>query len=186
MKRKSKLPQTNRIVGISAMIISLLTLIIFIYQTNIISKQSKLSVKPRLSFNKSQTIIDSLVIFEKTLTNKGLGPAIIHNSILSYQKEDYALDFNAFVSNKFPDIEKYGNLASTTSISSGTSISPNETIIIYKFEAPLKNIPEIMKYLNIDSNSYDPNWNFELIYSSIYEDIQWNINDDKNLPIIEK
>lgn len=67
---KCKLPKTDRLVGISAMIISLLTLIIFTYQTNVIRKQSKLSAKPRLSFITSQTVIDSLVIFEQTLTNK--------------------------------------------------------------------------------------------------------------------
>ena len=75
----------DRIIGLSAMLISLMTLIIFLYQTNLIKKQSVLSVRPRLTFSKNidktVTVKDSTnsttISIRLTLRNNGLGPAII-------------------------------------------------------------------------------------------------------------
>ena len=102
MKHKFKLPTTDRLLGISAMIISILTLLIFIFQTHIMYKKSKLSVKPSLFFEQEYEEVDSVTrSFTETVTNKGLGPAIIQDSKLSYQNEDYLLDFDDFIKKSF-------------------------------------------------------------------------------------
>lgn len=56
---------TDRLLGTSAMVINVLTLIIFIYQTDIMRLQSKLSVKPRLDFTTNQGGNDSLISFQE-------------------------------------------------------------------------------------------------------------------------
>ena len=66
MSAKKKF-NADRILGISAMVISLLTLAIFIYQTDIMRVQSKLSVKPRLDFTTNQGGTDSIIVFKEVL-----------------------------------------------------------------------------------------------------------------------
>ena len=181
MKQKFKLPTTDRLIGVSAIIISLLTLIIFIYQTHIISTESRLSVKPNLFFDFELIENDSLVSFKRTVKNKGLGPALIHSSVLRYQNEDYTLDFDKFISDKFPDVRNYTELDSY-GITEGSIISPDETITIYKFEINTNNpkaYREFWKCLNFEYEKYAPDWSFELIYSSIYEDEKWCKNTDE-------
>ncbi|MEM9921804.1 MAG: hypothetical protein AAF990_27115 [Bacteroidota bacterium] len=182
---KFKLPTTDRLLGVSAIIISVLTLIIFIYQTNIINKQSKLSVKPRLSFGRIENTNDSIVTIEQHLQNKGLGPAIISEASIIYKREKFKFDFDEFINNKYPKIEDYGNLLRTTGISKDGTILPKEIIVIYKFEIPINKIEEVTKYLDLNGESLEPNWNFEVKHTSLYEDEIWTIRDKINKPIQE-
>ena len=106
MKHKFKLPTTDRLIGISAMIISILTLLIFIFQTHIMYKKSKLSVKPSLYISPIFKDDGTTYTLEHYVTNKGLGPAIIQSSTQSYQNANYTLvDFHHLIMQKFPDIE---------------------------------------------------------------------------------
>ena len=181
MKHKFKLPTTDRLIGISAMIISLLTLIIFIYQTHIISKESKLSVKPRLVFEPGRETENGFEIYELTLTNKGLGPAIIQNSSQSYQNDNYPfVDFDYLIMKKFPDIEnEIGYDLSTSSIIEGDLIAVNEIITVYKLKITSESNLKLSKYLNIDD------LRFEVTYSSMYEDEEWSESNDKKEFTIE-
>ena len=142
MKQKFKLPKTDRLLGISAMIISLLTLIIFTYQTHIIDKKNKLSVKPSLHIDAHQEDIirltDTTITIKYTVTNKGLGPAIIHSSTLNYQNEDYPLDFDEFIMKKFPLINEYSSTLNSSPIIKSTIISAGETKDIFTFKITMK------------------------------------------------
>ena len=181
MKHKFKLPTTDRLIGISAMIISILTLIIFIYQTHIISKKSKLSVKPRLVFETETKTEKGFKTYILTLTNKGLGPAIIQNCTQIYQNINYPLvDFDHLIMKKFPDIENEKNCdLSTNRIKQGDIIPVNETITVYELKMTSEINLKISKYLNIDD------LRLEVIYSSMYEDETWRENNDKKEFIIE-
>lgn len=174
---KIKFPKTDRLIGLSAMIISILTLIIFIYQTNIINTQSKLSVKPRLSLSSIESTKDSIVIFEEAIQNKGLGPAIVKKASIEYKGETFPLDFDEFISRKFPEHEKYVDLLQTSGISENSTILQNETITIYKMEIPMSKLSEVVKYFEVDLENMEPSWNFELVYSSLYEDETWKANE---------
>lgn len=180
---KYNFPSTDRILGVSAMVISVLTLIIFIYQTNIINEQSKLSVRPRLIFGMIQSTNDSTVIFKQYVQNKGLGPAIINEASITYEEGKFDLDFTKFVYAKLPRLGEYGNLLSTTIVSKDGTLLPNEVITMYEIEIPLSKVEGITKYLNINPDDVKPNWLFELEYTSLYEDETWTINDRENKPI---
>ncbi|MFD2588958.1 hypothetical protein ACFSQJ_18680 [Croceitalea marina] len=113
---KLKRISTDRLIGVSAMVISLLTLIIFIYQTNIMREQSKLSVKPRLDFTLNSSIQDTTLILQEVVQNKGLGPAIIDSIYFKYKEDSYEVDTEKFLKQKFPKNPKMGLPISTCNI----------------------------------------------------------------------
>ncbi len=89
---------TNEIlIGISAMIISLSTLVVFIYQTNLMRKQQYKSVYPYLGVTHMNS---NSINYAYVIKNKGIGPAFItdiditdstgqsYNSLLEYTKSN--------------------------------------------------------------------------------------------------
>ncbi len=167
---------TDRIIGLSAMLISVLTLLIFIYQTSIMHRQSRLSVTPRLDFNQSLVQGDSIITIAWSIENKGLGPAIIEDINIVYQKKKYPLDFDKFFEDVFPKLNQYGNLVGTMTMSEGSTISANEENAIYKYRFRKNKLNEIRDYLEINETDDFP-FEIEIVYSSIYKE-RWK---DSNL-----
>lgn len=175
--------KTDRILGISAMIISLLTLVIFIYQTNIMREQSKLSVKPRLDFTTNYSHKDSLVIIKEVIENKGLGPAIIDSIYFEFKGEAFAVDIESFLEKKLPKLLEFGYLPQHASLGKGTTISPNEERPIFTYCIHMDELGNMYSYLGINDEDENP-FPIRVIYTSIYEDEKWMMdNDDINEPI---
>ncbi|MEM9000633.1 MAG: hypothetical protein AAGB24_10255 [Bacteroidota bacterium] len=172
---------TDRILGISAMVISVLTLVIFIYQTNIMRIQSKLSVKPRLSFSTSSYSTDSLVRIEGLVYNKGLGPAIVDSIYIAYRNHRYEMDMDEFIKNEMPILEKYGELIRNSTLGPGNTFLPGEEITIYSYQFHPENFDSILRYLDIRSTENLP-FQFKVIYTSIYEDEHWLVSSESDDP----
>lgn len=166
---------TDRILGLSAMMISLLTLIIFIYQTNLMRTQSRLSVTPRLSFQTNQKHTDSVIIYSVAITNKGLGPAIVESIKILHEDRDYDLDFPEFFTQAYPDIGKYGELLNNMTMGKGSTLAPGESNILYTFSTRLSRAEELLQYLNVKNDEMP--FRIEVVYSSIYKE-QWRVRDD--------
>ncbi len=66
--------KSDKILSLSAMFISLCTLIVFLYQTNLIRKQQYMSVYPHLSLMNYGTNTPN---YKYVLANEGIGPAIL-------------------------------------------------------------------------------------------------------------
>ncbi len=173
---------TDRILGISAMVISLLTLIIFIYQTNIMREQSKLSVKPRLDFTTFQTYDDSTVTFQDVLINKGLGPAIIDSIYFVYQDDAHSLNTERFMDAKLPLLLDFGRLTQHSNMGKGSSLTPGEQQSVYTYQLPISKLDSVLEYLNIGLYEDVP-FSVEVIYTSIYEDEVWKLNSNDDEPI---
>ncbi len=77
----------DRFLSITAMFISILTLLVFIYQTNLIRKQQFMSVYPYMGLG--HIGLESPK-YRLVLSNEGIGPAIIHSVQLKY--DDKVLD----------------------------------------------------------------------------------------------
>ena len=168
--------------GISAMIISLLTLIIFIYQTNIMREQSKLSVKPRLDFSTNLSGNDSLIIVEQVIENRGLGPAIIDSIRFIYKNNSYRLDIEKLIETELPKLLEYGYLSQHATLNRGSTLMPGEEKPIFTYNIFIKNLDSVYSYLNITSEEDSP-LPIEVIYTSIYEDDKWKAHSDKNQPV---
>ncbi|MEO0789852.1 MAG: hypothetical protein AAFY36_14380, partial [Bacteroidota bacterium] len=65
---------SDRIVSMSAIFISLATLFVFVYQTNLIREQQHLSVYPHLSLGNAYS---GSLNYQQVLSNEGIGPAFI-------------------------------------------------------------------------------------------------------------
>ncbi len=175
-KRIMKKINTDRILGISAMVISVLTLAIFIYQTDIMRVQSKLSVKPRLDFTTNFGGNDSVVRYQEVIENKGLGPAIVDSIYFIYRNKRYPLDIEALLTNELPKALEFGYLSQHSTMGRGTTLSPNEERPIFTYHVPLKNVDSLYAYLGMESEDDNP-FPIEVIYTSIYEDELWKMNN---------
>lgn len=178
---ENKKLNTDRILGISAMLISILTLAIFVYQTNIMRVQSKLSVKPRLDFTTNQGGTDSLIMFQEVLENKGLGPAIIDTIYIYYEEQNYSMDIESFLEDKFPKLLEYGYLSQHATLGQGTTLTPDEERSLFVYNLPAENLENVFDYLGI-SDIDDVPFDFEVVFTSIYEDEKWLVNNDESVP----
>jgi len=172
---------TDRILGISAMLISILTLAIFVYQTNIMRVQSKLSVKPRLDFTTNQGGGDSLIVFQEILENKGLGPAIIDSIYIDYQEKKFSMDAATFFEDQFPKLLDYGYLSQHATLGRGTTLTSNEERSLFVYKLPIANVDSVYSYLGITDIDDIP-FHFEVIFTSIYEDEKWLVSNNESVP----
>lgn len=164
----------DRILGLSAMLISLLTLVIFIYQTSLIRTQSRLSVTPRISFSIYQNSTDSLVTVISEITNKGLGPAIIESIEVIHKGKKYPLNFSKFLELAYPEFNDHATLTQSASLSKGSTLSPNESSNIFTIKFELTKLDGLLSYLGIQLGQ-NPFF-IEVVYSSIYGD-RWITNN---------
>lgn len=173
---------TDRILGLSAMMISLLTLIIFIYQTNIMRKQSRLSVTPRLSFNQQENINDSIYTYRNNMINKGLGPAIVESVIVIYKGERIDLRFSDFFEKYFPRFQEFAYLESDTRLSKGSTLAQGESVNFFTIVVPVKQVEGFRNYLAAEGDNLP--FDIEVIYRSIYKE-RWKMYLHSDEPIEE-
>ncbi|MEL6275084.1 MAG: hypothetical protein AAFU03_08280 [Bacteroidota bacterium] len=164
---------TDRIIGVSAMFISLISLLFFIQQTRMMNQQNRLSVMPRLSFTETQSNHSDNFTIGLILKNKGLGPAIIESSAILYRGKRYDLDFSAFIDERLVNLDTLLSRQQTSSVTEGTTILPREEERLFFLELPPKNVPILQENFGSVGDSID----VEIIYTSIYEErwlIRWN------------
>ena len=172
---------TDRIIGLSAMLISLVTLVIFIYQTNLMRVQSRLSVTPRLVFQTSQSQQDSILYYSMEIVNKGLGPAIVESINILHEDEAHELDFEAFLEKVYPDIGQYGELVQSMTMGKGSTLLPSESNVLFSFGIDLPRAEALMQYLGVTED--ESPFHLEVVYSSIYRE-KWRIRDsDQGHPV---
>lgn len=171
---KKKILNTEKIIGFSAMFISLLTLIIFLYQTRIISKQARLSVTPRISFTAGIANFDDFIKFSIGIKNNGLGPAIIDSTAIFAFNKYYPLNFKEFTKTKYPQADTIISSSSTNVITRGATLLPNNEVMLVETSVPNKNIRSFYKMYGLEEG--DTTFPFDVIiyYSSIYEE-KWKV-----------
>ena len=175
---------SDKIIGISAMLISLLTLFIFLYQTNLLRKQSRLSVRPRLTFSKtikktvtlndSDSVKSTIVNLRLTLRNNGLGPAIIESYKVVDKNDKY--DIIIFFDTVYPKLKEYGVFKEITELEVGEAIPVSETIDVFSYQYNLINEKKIIDYLNIPG-PYELPFSMLTEYSSMYEE-KWIVDSN--------
>ncbi len=162
MNLKPKFWNADKIVSISAILISLGTMGVYIYQTHLIQKQQHASVMPYLMTTTSRYGDDHFLV---ELHNDGLGPAFIEEVNVHYLGKKYeGADLATFFSNLDPNRAKRKGWYSTTS-----NVLPGQ---LYATGHNVKMI-EISKDTLAAHQLRDYFWNtdkpieLEIIYSSI-------------------
>jgi hypothetical protein len=163
MNLKPKFWNADKIVSFSAILISLATMGVYIYQTHLIQKQQYASVMPYLMATTSKYGEEH---FSVELHNDGLGPAFVEKVNVYYLGKKYEdSDLSTFFSNLDPNRTKRKSWVTTTS-----SVVNGQ---LYPSGHTMKMI-EISKDSTAAHQLRDYFWNtdkpieLEIIYSSIY------------------
>ena len=166
---------TDKIVSLAAIGISLFTLFIFVKQTNIIERQSRLSVMPYLMIETSDNGFDRVFIVD--VVNHGVGPAIIDYKRIYLNGEAYDLEFVDFLQQKTPMDSV--NVMSSSTLQDGLAIPAGGTRNVVKVGG---NDHSYFTFLETMSNlQEEDSFMYEIYYSSIYGD-RWKITSKSERP----
>lgn len=172
---KKKFWTSDKLVGFTAMFISLLTLYIFIKQTNIMEEQSHLSVMPYLRLDTSDRMSDK--IFSIDLVNYGVGPALIEKSTIYYKGETHQMQLVDFLKENFRVMDSIVPVNIDT-MEPGTAIRAGDKINLITVSGQ-RSYTDFLLLLN---QILEENINWEIKYKSIYDD-RWKITTPSNIPI---
>ena len=166
---------SDKIIGISAMSISFITLIIFIYQTNLMSKQNYLSILPYLGISTSNNPANNN--YAISLDNFGVGPAIIESVSLTYmgKTEDLANYNNhllTYLQAKVPALDSLKSVSYST-LDKGLAIPAGTN---YNIVAIHDSAEEYELFITSLEAISEKGFYYEITYRSI-QDERWVIND---------
>jgi len=166
---KKKFWTSDKILSLSAMFMSACTLLVLIYQTNLMRKQQYLSVYPYL-----QLMNYGVPTYNFTLTNNGVGPALIKAVRVHYQGEVYETDLASYL---LRTISPKDSIDFTHSnIFKGQLIPPNMPIPIVQLVGEDKvGEGKLRKLIN------DDKLDFEIEYASIYGE-RWVFSKKNTIP----
>ncbi|MGI9546329.1 MAG: hypothetical protein ACR2MM_03765 [Flavobacteriaceae bacterium] len=171
---------SEKILSLSAMSISFITLIIFVYQTNLMSKQNYLSILPYLQVATSDN--PTANSYSLSLKNHGVGPAIIESVVMEYEGErrDIA-DFDNYLFNYLqsiaPELDSIKN-SDTSTLDKGIAIPANSTYLVFNVTSSEKDYQLLTeKLFALEENGL----RFEIIYKSIQNE-RWIIHNDSQGP----
>ena len=181
MTKKGIQWNSERILSLSAMSISFITLIIFIYQTNLMSRQNDLSILPYLQV--SESVDGESSSYMITLRNHGVGPAILESVIIEYEGKRYDVkDFEdnlvlllASLASELDSL-RYSNIST---LNVGIAIPANTTYEIISVENSAKDYDILTETLyRLEGNGL----RYEITYKSI-QDERWLIHNDSEGPV---
>lgn len=174
---------SDRIVSASAIFISLATLFVFVYQTNLIRTQQHMSVYPHLSLG---NFYSGSLEYQFVLANEGIGPAFIqsiaitdtlgnaYESISDYVYENIIEDDSIFIYSS--DIYE-GRLIPAGEEIPLFGLIDEEQLAEYGLPSnTLEGEAKLREILNSEALK------LKLTYRSIYND-QWYITEETTLPI---
>ncbi|MEX0273761.1 MAG: hypothetical protein AB3N16_05225, partial [Flavobacteriaceae bacterium] len=174
--------------GLTALLVSLFTLVVFIYQTNLIRQQQYMSVYPYLSMGNEYS---STLKYGYSLRNEGIGPAIIESVKVSYAKSKVYDDLVNYVEamlNRASILYNYASLTEERLITANGKIPliqlvDKDMYSDYTVDGPgnlpintLEDSNMLFKILN------DKDLHIEIIYSSVYGE-KWRLRNHTYAPV---
>ena len=182
-----KNPNTDRVMSISAIIVSIGTLLMIFYQTSLTRKEQKASVLPSLfigySFNESDSAVKETI----WLTNQGLGPAFIEQVSVLAQGNVYDTDPFGYIS----ETQAKHETTFINRLSPGRIIPANEGMTIYEKNTDsnstivLSNIFEFSYEISQMPTDQADKAVIEIIYKNVYGD-RWKIKSNQTTPVAVK
>lgn len=163
MSEKTKFWNADKIVSISAILISLATMSIYLYQTHLIKKQQSASVMPYLRMGYSYDEDR----FEVLLYNEGLGPAFIEEvNVYEANKKFPKIDIPTYFQTEY--LKKDTIYLAFANVGEGMLFAAGKNITMISLK---KNIEDTEKLKQIFLNG---KLEMEVIYTSIYGE-KWKV-----------
>lgn len=171
----------EKILGISAMSISFITLVIFIYQTNLMSKQNYLSILPYIQVSTSNNPADKS--FSLRLLNHGVGPAIIESVTMIYDGKPTDLtahnnEILPFLISLDPTLDSIQNYSIAT-LNKGIAIPANSAYSFLEVKNSQKDYNLLTAAL---VRLEEQGLNYEIVYRSIQNE-RWMVNNTSDGPV---
>ena len=161
--------------SLAAIIASLGTLFVIVYQTAIFRKQQYASVLPYLEmWNSNPGSKGTNYMF--ILKNNGIGPAFIQEVKIHFDDSIYSLDPGRFTIDIIHPIDSILNFG-YTNISKGSVVPAGELIELVAVKNDSINAPILRKWFQTM-----PNLEVEIIYASVYEE-RWSAKGSANQPV---
>lgn len=166
-------PQRSRgfskemIVALSANAVSIITLLIFIYQTNLMREQQHISVWPYLEWLPSCCSEEFGAYIQ--VENKGIGPAAVQSVTVRLNGKE----MNS-VEELFTEAVGHSNFDYYTSTVESRVLAPGEKI-------KMISIPDINWAVKVDSVLRRNGLEIEICYCSVYEDC-WTCTGTSSMP----
>lgn len=176
----------DRIVSVSAIIVSVATLIMILYQTNLVRKEQKASVMPYLKISFSNSSINGAPYQQIQLTNKGLGPAKIE--LVQIVTPGDTLDMNPlqYFRTRIQD-SVYKKVMMADMVTPGRMIAPQEFIVMLRFSNEqgenliINNFKFPQDYSGFIPVNNSSSLVLQITYSSVYGD-RWTVRSDEQQP----
>ena len=175
---------TDRVVSVSAFIVSIATLFLIFYQTNLIRKEQKASVLPSLTIGYSVDRNNQKIKEGIWVSNQGLGPAFIEQVAIIEKGKLQTIDPFGFLKSNYDAKE----ISFVNRIFPGRIIPANDgfTIIEKNTDSSskiiLSNVFEYPYEINQMPSDKEEKAIIQIVYKSIYGD-KWKISSDKTTPI---
>jgi len=169
---KFKKINSEKLLSLTAMLISIGTLIVFLYQTNLIRKQQYMSVYPYLSMTNYGSNTENYMY---VIDNNGIGPAIIKSISVKTKTGETFTDIAPFVGSKLLKSDSVGYYH--TNLSVGMLIPANSQIkIIELIDKKVKSARRLFEILNKEGAI------ISVEYESIYEEV-WRVTNQSKIPV---
>lgn len=152
---KKQLIKPEMLIAAFAILISMSTLFVYIYQSNLMKQQQKMSVWPYVNYGPSW----GQDYFIVNLINKGIGPAIIENVTITFDGKE--IEGIEGIIELVPD--SIMGPYSFSSLPSGLVIMAGESLTLLNV-----NEPRMVAYLM--DNILNDKFHMEVCYSSVYGD----------------
>ncbi|MCE7057109.1 hypothetical protein LZF95_20680 [Algoriphagus sp. AGSA1] len=173
-KRKS-VWNVDKIIGLSAVVVSLAACLLIAYQTFLMREQQLLSVLPHLSLGNEGSYTPN---FRYVLSNYGIGPAFIEDIKIIYKGEvASAQDIAAFFIQNSNEIENLHSVLHTN-VFPGMLIPAGSDIAIFEVANSKDDAAKLHEVMN---SYYKEGLRFEIIYTSVYGE-RWKITESSLSP----
>jgi hypothetical protein len=171
---KNKLFNSSAVLSISAILISVMTLVVLIYQTSIMREQQRMSVLPYLTISNYGTGTANVKV---VLENSGVGPAFIKSSVIKWKGKRFNTDLATFFFENIPHPDSLKNIYHTN-LSVATLIPAQRQINILEIR---NSVSDSKKFQALYSKLTDGDFAYEIVYASVYHE-EWRITFDTKLP----
>lgn len=161
----------ERLLSLTALLVSVGTLVVFLYQTNLIREQQYMSVYPHLSVGNHQGNSPN---YRFVLENNGIGPAIISRFLLTDRQGREFVSLHEYVNSQLSQLDSVNY--SYADINKGRLIPEKQHIeLIGVSDNRMHSATTLYQILNADDIK------IEIEYASIYGE-KWLLVSDDPIP----